>query len=65
MGKLPGKRSTLEIGRSRYGVFLYRIAHLECHGSDALPVAVQKYKVIGTIAAVLQMYTFLGGGVHL
>ena len=24
-----------------------------------------KYKVIGTIAAVLQMYTFLGGGVHL
>ena len=26
---------------------------------------VVKYKVIGTIAAVLQMYTFLGGGVHL
>lgn len=25
---------------------------------------VVKYKVIGTIAAVLQMYTFLGGGVH-
>lgn len=24
---------------------------------------VVKYKVIGTIAAVLQMYTFLGGGV--
>ena len=24
-----------------------------------------KTKVIGTIAAVLQMYTFLGGGVHL
>lgn len=26
---------------------------------------VVNYKVIGTIAAVLQMYTFLGGGVHL
>ena len=26
--------------RSRYGVFLYRVAHLECYGLYALPVAV-------------------------